>query len=131
MDDAQPFTLNSNECPLSHSEFVKLHAEGAVSAGIDKSLALRLIDHPPRRYQAAHTIWSWIWMLSIPGSLLLSVFWKWWAGPLALFVVPPMIFKATKESAAQFVLEHATDDEEFFDFLCKANVLQFRFNTIR
>ena len=36
------------------------------------------------------------------------------------------IFSATKKSAAQFVLEHAQDNKEFFDTLVENNLLVFK-----
>jgi hypothetical protein len=34
-----------------------------------------------------------------------------------------MIYRATKKSAAQFVLEHAENDAQFFRFLVENNLL--------
>lgn len=112
--------------PMSHGEFLKRRQAGTIAAGIDQSDALRLVDHLPKRYQAAHFFWSWIWMLSIPGFICVSVFWKWWAGILMLFFITPMIFKATKQSAAQFVLDYAEESEEFFKQLVANNLLTFK-----
>ena len=114
---------------MTYEEFVQGRQAGTISAGIDTPNALRLIDHLPRRYQAAHTFWSWVWMLSIPGFICVAIFWKWWVGLVLLFLVTPMIFSATKKSAVQFVLEHAEENAEFFDMLVENNLLVFRDNS--
>ena len=79
----------------------------------------------PKRYQAAHAFWSWIWMLSIP-AFLVAAFFVWWVGIPLLLVVTPMIYRASKRSAAQFVLEHAQDNKVFFDDLMRNKMLIFR-----
>ena len=99
---------------------------GTVVAGIDTSVALRLMDYLPKRFQYAHMFWSWIWILSIPTAIALSIFYRLWVGGAILFFVTPIIFSATKKSAAQFVLEHAENDQVFFDKLVERNLLTFR-----
>ncbi len=76
------------------------------------------IERLPKQYQAAHVFWAWIWLLSIPGCLLLAL-WKWWAA-LSVLILPEMIRKAVNRSAGQFVLEYAEENEEYFNF-CRSN----------
>lgn len=109
---------------MTYQEYRTLRTAGQISAGIDNSTALRLIDRLPRQYQYAHTFWSWVWMLSIPGFIILAFF-TFGIGILGLIFVTPMIFRATKKSAAQFVLQHAEDDEAFFNLLVARNLLTF------
>jgi hypothetical protein len=114
---------------MTHEEFVQRRLDGTISAGISNSNALRLIEYLPKRYQVAHTFWSWVWMLSIPGFICVSIFYKWWVGVLLLIFVTPLIASSTKKSAAQFVLEHAQDNKDFFNQLVKNNLLVFVENT--
>ena len=111
---------------MDYDEFVKLRHEGRISAGVDTSRALRLIDHLPKRYRAAQIFWSWVWMLSIPAFICVSVFYKWWLGLILLVVVTPLIFSAVKKAAANFVLEHATENRAFFELLVQNGLLAFR-----
>lgn len=111
---------------MKYSEYKALRAEGKVNAGIDNSTALRLIDYLPKRYQYAHHFWSWIWILSIPAAILLSIFWKWWIGLIVVVFVTPTIASSTKKSASQFVLEHAEENEEFFNRLVEKDLLVFQ-----
>jgi len=67
-----------------------------------------------------------MWMLSIPAAIALMVFAKWWIGLLVLLFVTPAIFRATKKSAAKFVLEHAEESEEFFNLLVEQSMLVFK-----
>lgn len=102
---------------MTHEEFVQRRQDGTISAGISNSNALRLIEYLPKRYQTAHTFWSWVWMLSIPGFICVSIFYKWWVGLLLLIFVTPLIASSTKKSAAQFVLEHAQNNKVLRRFL--------------
>ena len=111
---------------MTYEEFIQGRQAGTISAGIGTSTALRLMHHLPMRYQAAHIFWSWVWLLSIPGFICVSIFWKWWVGLILLFILTPAIWRATKKSAAQFVLEHAEENRQFFDTLVEMDLLVFR-----
>ena len=111
---------------MTFEEYLDLRKMGKIRAGIDNSTALSLIDCLPKRYQFAHYFWSWAWFLSIPGFICVAIFFKWWVGLLLLFFVTPIISKATKKSAAEFVLEYAEQNKEFFEALIKKNILIFR-----
>ena len=111
---------------MTHEDFLTRRNAGTIAAGIDNSVAVGLIDRLPRRYQAAHHPWSWFWMLSIPGFIAVAIMVKWWVGLLLLVFVTPMISSSVKRSAAQFVLEHATEDREFFELLVSNNLLIFQ-----
>lgn len=111
---------------MTHEEFLRLRKAGKVVAGIENSTAMRLSDRLPGRYQAANHFWSWVWILSIPGFIAVAIFVKWWVGLLLLVFVTPLISSSVKRSAAQFVLEHATEDGEFFDFLVANDLLVFQ-----
>jgi len=60
------------------------------------------------------------------GFIGVSIFYSWWIGLLLLFIVTPMIYRATKKSAAEFVLQHAENDTQFFSFLVEKNLLIFK-----
>lgn len=111
---------------ITYEEYLQRRKEGTIRAGVLPSVALGLIDYLPRRYQYAHAFWSWVWMLSIPAFVCLAIFWKWWAGLLLLVVVTPMISSATKRSCAEFVVEYAAENKEFFTKLVQENLLLFK-----
>lgn len=111
---------------MTYAEYMKMRLNGEISAGISNSEAIRLIMHLPTRFRYAHLLWTWIWTLSIPGSICVSIFYRWWVGLLLLFIVTPMIYRAIGTSAAQFILEHAEKDEQFFSFLVDKNLLVFK-----
>ena len=111
---------------MTYAEYKRQRAEGKILAGVSNSDALRLIDYLPKRYRYAHLFWSWVWMLSIPAFIAVSIFYRWWVGLLLLFIVTPLLSRSTKKSAAEFVLEHAENDEQFFSLLIEKNLLIFR-----
>ncbi len=117
---------NSENPVMTYTDYKTLRFEGRILAGLENSTALRLIEHLPKRYQYAHLFWSWVWMLSIPAFICVSIFYKWWVGLLLLVTVTPIISRATKKSAAEFVLEHAENNEEFFNLLVEKNLLIFK-----
>ena len=108
---------------MTYEEFIELRGQNKVVAGIDNSVALRLVDRLPKRYRAAVYFWSWIWMLSVRAGILVAIFYKWWVGLLVLLFVTPVLFTANKKSAAQFVLEHATENQDFFEPLTEKGLL--------
>lgn len=112
---------------MTHSDFMELRLEGKIRMGIDQSKALWLIELLPLRYQYAHYFWSWVWGLSIPGAFVVWYFFAWYWGLASLLIVTPAIFRATKTSAAQFVMEHAENDPLFFDHLMSKGLLTFSF----
>jgi hypothetical protein len=119
--------MAQSEIPImTYAEYKKLHAGGKTVAGVSNSEALRLVQYLPKRYQYAHLFWAWCGFVSIPGFISVSIFYAWWVGLLLLFIVSPMIFRGTRKSAAQFVLEHAEGDEQFFTLLVKKKVLIFK-----
>jgi len=72
---------------------------------MDDATARHLVEnHPrmPRRYLSAHTLWSWIWLITVV---------------LSCGVVPLLfgIRAAINKSAREFVTEFALEDGAFFD----------------
>ena len=111
---------------MSYEEFVQRRGQGTIAAGIDKSVAFKIIGSLPRRYEANILFWSWVCTLSVPAFIVVSIFVHWLVGILLLVFVTPTIFKSTKDAAARFVLAHAERDKEFFDWLVAQNFLVFR-----
>ncbi len=110
---------------MEYEKFISMRKEGKIKAGVDTSDALKLIDALPKNYQYAHHFWNWIWLLSIPGFILVSVFYIWWVGLLLLFTITPMTYRAIRKSAAQFVLEYIMEDKEFYTKLVENNLIEF------
>ncbi len=111
---------------MDYQDFLTLRAQGKIQAGIENSVAIRLVEHLPARYQAAFHFWFWVGVISVPGFILLGYFVNWYLGIGLLAFITPTIFSATKKSAADFVLEHAQTDRQFFEQLTALNVLIFQ-----
>ena len=110
---------------MTYEQFREGRLKGSVVAGIDKSVAIRAVELLPKRYTFSHYFWTWAWFLSIPVFIAVAIFAKWWIGLLLLVVVTPMIYSAVKDSAAQFVMEHAENNEEFFNYLVENDLIFF------
>lgn len=108
---------------MDHHEFVSLRRSGNV--GIDRSIAMGLVDHLPKRYQAATHFWSWVWGLSNLGFII-GAFFTMGVSLLGLLFISPVISSSIKKSAVDFVLEYAAESEEFFNMLQTNNFLVVR-----
>ena len=111
-----------------HSDFIQAWKNGAVQVDVDRSKALRIANSGilPKRYRVAHIFWGWIWILSIPAAFAVMYFYAWWAGLLVLFIVTPMLSKATKTSAMQFMIDHAIENPEFYELAVSEGVILMR-----
>lgn len=109
---------------MTHEEFVQAYRTGKIAARVNRSLALQLMGTTAmaKRYRAAHLFWSWVWFLSVPAAIACMIWVRWWIGLIVLitgFALP----KAIKQSAAQFVIEQALDDEQFYNLAIESKVL--------
>ena len=111
---------------MTYEQFKELRRKGQIEAGIPISVALRLGEYLPNRYQYAVAFWNIVGFISIIGGIASMFLYRWWFGLAILFLVAPMIFKANKRSAVQHVLSHAEEDEEIFNLLVKNDWLVFR-----
>jgi hypothetical protein len=111
---------------MLYGQYIQGRKAGTVFAGIDNSAAMKLVNFLPAKYKFAHSLWSWVCVLSIPVFIYVAIFRSPWVGLLLLFFVTPMIANAVKKSAAKFVLEHAESNKEFFDLLVKDDILYFK-----
>ena len=111
---------------MKHEEFKELRRKGQIEAGIPVSIALRLGEYLPNRYQYAVAFWNIVGFISIIAGIAVTFIYRWWVGLAMLFLVTPIIFKANKRSAVQHVLSHAEEDEEFFNLLVQNDWLVFR-----
>jgi len=115
---------------MQHPDFVDGYRAGRLAAHVDGSAALQLANSSvlPRRFQAAHILWTWAWILSFPAAIVCFIWVRWWVGAVVL-VVGLSLPRAIKRSASQFVLEHALEDGAFYDEVVKAGVLRVSENS--
>lgn len=113
---------------MEHSEFVQSWNAGKLEIDVDRSQALQIVGSKilPKRYQAAHMFWSWVWILSIPAAFAVMYFYTWWAGLLMLVFVTPALSISTKKSAMQFMIDHAIENPEFYTLAVEKGVLRIR-----
>lgn len=110
---------------MEHKTFKGEWQAGRLSVDVDRSLALQVAnsDILPRRYQFAHIFWSWAWILSIPAALAVMYFVKWWVGMLMLFSLTPLLSKSTKTSSMQFMIDHALESPDFYEWAVENKLL--------
>jgi hypothetical protein len=115
---------------VEHSEFVRAWNEGKLEIEVDRSKALRIVNLKtlPKRYQAAHLFWSWVWILSIPGSLAVMYLyeWKWWEGLLLVVFLSPVVYISTKKASMQFMIDHALKNQEFYQFAVTGGAIRVK-----
>jgi hypothetical protein len=110
---------------IDHATLVRLRKEGKAQLGIESSVAVKLVDHLPTRYRAAVDFWFWVWFLMFPGALVAGFYYSWWAA-LGLLLMAGPVRHAVKRSAAEFVLEFATENEDFFNACVERGYLTIR-----
>jgi len=113
---------------MEHSEFVQSWNQGKLEIDVDRSKALQIVGSKmlPKRYQAAHIFWSWVWILSIPAAFAVMYFYTWWAGLLLLVLLTPALSSSTKKSAMQFMIDHSVENPEFYQFAVSEGVIRVR-----
>lgn len=113
---------------MEYSEFIQSWNQGKLEIDVDRSRALQIAGSKmlPKRYQAAHMFWSWVWILSIPAAFAVMYFYTWWAGLLLLVVLTPALSNSTKKSAMQFMIDHSVENPEFYQFAVSEGVIRVR-----
>lgn len=113
---------------MEHSEFVQSWNQGKLEIDVDRSKALQIAGSKmlPKRYQAAHMFWSWVWIISIPAAFAVMYFATWWAGLLLLAFLTPALSSSTKKSAMQFMIDHSVENPEFFQVAVSEGVIHVR-----
>jgi hypothetical protein len=113
---------------MQYDEFVSTWRKGGLFVDVDSSLALRVLGTKriPQRYRAAHQFWSWVFALSIPASFFVMYRYGWGTGLLMLAVVPGMVYKGTRKSAMQFMIDHSLENADFYKFAVDNGVLCLR-----
>ncbi len=117
-----------NITTMKYGDFIELRKQEKIYMCISMSDALSLIKYLPKYDQIIILIWFLVLALSVPGFLVIPILVKWWVGLLLLFFVTPAIFKAIKQTAAQFVLQHAENEENFFTALVEDDIITFRYD---
>lgn len=111
---------------MEHDEFVQSWNEGKLLVDINRTKALQIANSRmlPKRYQIAHIFWSWVWISTIPLAFAVMFLYKWWAGLLILLFVTPAVSSATKKSAIQFMIDHALENSEFYQFAVTEGIIR-------
>lgn len=109
---------------ISYKEFVEKYQKGEINVAVHKTNSLKAIDagYLPKRYFWAHTLWSWFWLLSIPVGII-WLFFDTLSGILILFFISFLGGRAVKKAASQFVLKHALENEDFYNFTIESETL--------
>ena len=109
---------------MTHKEFIDRYKSGKLDVYVNRSNALRTINnrYVPNRYYWAHTFWSWVWMLSIPAGIIF-LFFNLGIGIFILFFVSFLGGKAVKKSTMQFMIDHALENEPFYSFAIKSELI--------
>jgi len=109
---------------MTHDEFIKAYKNQTIIVKVHKNMAMRLMDYPgiKKTNRAAHLFWTWVWFLSIPAAIACFIFFRWWVGLIVLlvgFALP----RAIKDSATEFVIEQALEDERFYNLAVELKAL--------
>jgi hypothetical protein len=106
---------------MNRKEFIEKIEKNEVVFAIDTQKAGLLVSEGivgKVEYYALH-FWSTI-SLILHILAPLSLFWVKWYWAIAIFIVARILWKSTKQSNKDFVLEKALENDEFFN-LCLEN----------
>jgi len=110
---------------LTHEELKALHIAGKISVRANMSMSMHICDKDRRisgATRVAHQLFKWIGLLMLIGGPISFFFIKWyWALAIFLFSFP--VINASRQSAGQFVVEAALNDEGFYYDMLAINVL--------
>lgn len=110
---------------LAHEELKALHKAGKVKVRANMSMSMHICDRDrriPGATRVAHQLFKWIGLLMFIGGLVSIFFIKWyWALAILLFSFP--VINASRQSAGQFVVKAALNDEEFYHDMLAMNAL--------
>jgi hypothetical protein len=108
---------------MTHPEFVAAFRARQISVRGNESLALQIMNGNlmPMHYRASHAFWTWVWFLMFPAAIALGIWFRWWAGVLCFLATGP-VKAGFKKSACEFILEHAIENEGFYNIVSKAGM---------
>ena len=101
---------------LSHEDLKRLHKEGKISVRANMSIAMHICDGDPRiemSVKVAHHFFKWAGILMFIGAPISMFFIKWYWGILIL-VASFMVFKGSRQSAGQFVVDAVLEHESLY-----------------
>jgi hypothetical protein len=111
---------------MTHPEFVAAFRAKQISVRANMSLALQVMNttnYMPAHHRAAHIFWTWVWFLMFPAALALGIWYSWWAALLCFLATGP-VKAGFKKSACDFILEHALENEEFYNAMMKVGMFR-------
>ena len=113
------------ECKLEYQKFLELYKSGVIKVHVNKYDAKQLLttDIMPKKYVYSDIVWSWIWLLSLPVGISLIIWVNRIIGVIICFLFF-FIHNAQRQSAAQFVIEYAQEDESFYNFVVDQGIME-------
>lgn len=109
---------------MEFEEFVNKYHSREIKVHVDKykSKELHTTNILPKGNVYNDIIWGWIWMLSFPIGIALFIWVKQWIGVVVL-IIGLMIPSALRETSSQNVLAYALENEEFYNFAIKYEII--------
>ena len=114
---------------MQHDEFVRLYKLGTIKVDVDRKKALQIAnawEKLPHQFRSAHVFWTCSWLLCIPAAVAAAFLYSWWAGTLILVVLMPLLYNATKRSAALHVLDYAVESAFFYSYALENNIIRIQ-----
>jgi hypothetical protein len=107
---------------MTFDEF-KLRSQTGIQAKIDSVSALGLIDYLPDRFQHTQLFWVWVCISTIAVALALTMFISLWIVALFMVLITHLLFQVIIKVASRCALDHAEENEEFFNMLVDKKLL--------
>ncbi len=110
---------------MDHQEFIKIYNNKSRNIIVNRPKALHALSQGllPKNYQYAHLFWTCVWLLSYAAGILIMIFQTWWIGLIFLVFIPQMLSKATKKSAMDFIVKHALENNDFYQYAITESII--------
>jgi len=103
---------------ITHQNFVNEYKAGKLQILIDKSKVgdFILSSHADKHYKPAYLFWTWLGIILLVPVPIILLFYHWYYSVIAFFI-GFIVFKASRKSGAQFVIENMISNEDFWDYI--------------
>lgn len=111
---------------MDHSEFKERYYSRKLDIRVNRSVALGVLkeDILSKKYQRAYLFWTYVWILSIPAIIGVSVWQEFWFGLLLLLFLPRYLYRLTVNSACSYILSYAVESGEFYDLAVENEIIR-------
>lgn len=103
---------------IAYQNFINEYNAGKLQILVDESMAGNFIlsPHADKHYKPAYLFWTWLGIILLVLTPMILLFYHWYYSAIT-FILGIIVFKASRKSGAQFVIENMISSEDFWDYI--------------